>query len=425
MLARNKYIKVLSAVFLLGPLWWAAGLDLVIYTVVIIAGLAMWPQARKPDNWGVLMLALMTYLTLRLGFYLAWGGEVSRTVAAVSNIINMLVLWGGYQITRNASQLNNTYMFAPQLNKVFWFMAITTIAAITWGLKTGETALGFKTLLGMVTPPTDGLIGLYQNFRFFVVDWATGESLPRALVMAPYPTASAMLLAFMATASLLHNRQRSWTKRFALEILCLTALVFTMTRTILGGYILGTGLAIFLLGGVSVRVLFSCAAVLGLLVIWSAGFFDWLANFRTSSNNLRFQSYELAYRIVMDENPMFGLGVKPRDEIVMGIPIGSHSTFMSYLTKGGIIGFLLVIAVLLYLPKLILRAVQHVRQQNMEQKYIAFVLIRMGVVLLTWLPFADVDAVPLVALCVGMYLGWLKVLLAGFNTTATGVKQGA
>lgn len=62
-----------------------------------------------------------------------------------------------------------------------------------------------------------------------------------------------------------------------------------------------------------------------------------LFNSRAGSNRARFQIYEQSLRMVMNESPLMGLGIK---YTVVGnpAPLGSHCTYIGFLYKTGIIG---------------------------------------------------------------------------------------
>ena len=69
-----------------------------------------------------------------------------------------------------------------------------------------------------------------------------------------------------------------------------------------------------------------------------------VAEARAGSTATRLETYTLAIRMVLEQNLIFGLGIKPVDVSLAEIPIGSHSSVISTFTRGGLIGLALFLA---------------------------------------------------------------------------------
>ena len=60
-------------------------------------------------------------------------------------------------------------------------------------------------------------------------------------------------------------------------------------------------------------------------------------------------SYMLSFKIVMEENILTGIGVKPRFEHML-IPVGSHSTFVGLFVRGGALALVFAIFFFILVP---------------------------------------------------------------------------
>ena len=117
-----------------------------------------------------------------------------------------------------------------------------------------------------------------------------------------------------------------------------------------------------------------------------------------------------------ETNILTGLGVKPRDDSILTIPIGSHSSFVSSFTKGGLIGLGAMIAIYVVLlwrivrsQLLLLRAASQGRDlRALELAYLS----RCVLVLLTWWVTEDFDApahgAALAGLAIGLFWGLVE-----------------
>ncbi len=127
---------------------------------------------------------------------------------------------------------------------------------------------------------------------------------------------------------------------YALLFLSLTVLVFTLARAaviaIIGAYVVVT----FLSKGRK-TVLALCAFIAALTVSGALSrSVDWVLNVRQSSTVGRMNLYQEALGIVMDENPLLGVGVRLRDGFTM-MAIGSHSLYIEIIFVAGIVGLFL------------------------------------------------------------------------------------
>jgi hypothetical protein len=105
----------------------------------------------------------------------------------------------------------------------------------------------------------------------------------------------------------------------------------------------------------------------------------------------------------LSSNPAFGLGIKPREEI-SHIAVGSHSTFVSAFTKGGILGLALVFSYLVILPALRwLRLFMASGGLDDRTRLQLRALVTLQVTVWAWLTFEDIDAPATAAILIFIY----------------------
>jgi hypothetical protein len=222
--------------------------------------------------------------------------------------------------------------------------------------------------------------------------------MPRLTIYGPYPTATGAVAAVGGTLALLYLqtvRRAPAVGIFALEGLIVLMLAFTLTRSILAGWLAGWVVA-NLVFGTAFRRVAACGALMAALLFVSFVNLSDAVQYREYSSESRFRNYMRAFADTLAESPVFGLGVKPREE-GNHIAIGSHSTAVSSFTKGGTLGFVLVFAYLVLIPlyrwmSLIVRGrldeLDLYRHWQAEWR----ILLNLQIAIWVWLCFEDIDA---------------------------------
>jgi O-antigen ligase len=139
---------------------------------------------------------------------------------------------------------------------------------------------------------------------------------------------------------------------------------------------------------------------------------------RSGSSSIRLLVYKLSVDAVIKEGPFIGLGVKPRTDEAF-IPIGSHSTFISILVRGGFLGLLCSIGAFLFIPAInvVKLALAYIRHNNFDEEF----RVATRCVIATYfgcamfLVFQDVDAYASIAALIFAYFGVLNGLTASQN----------
>ncbi|SOD93425.1 hypothetical protein [Caenispirillum bisanense] len=400
--------RLLLQGYILGiPLWWVLGIDFIVVQGLAALLVVVCLTAHRRFSLSDHLLAA-TILSLCLSAYLGGflqGSEHSRFVAALYN----LSFWVCGLIL--VQQVRHILVHDPDGRmRLLWagHVAFLMLVACGWGAVALAYAVGD---LSLITPSVFGLlvgdripdsaphIQRHAWLVFTLADWGLpGVPMPRMRVFGPYPAATAATVAALGTLSLLYVAERHGRglRFLVLEAVVPFTLALTLTRSSLGGWVMGFVLANLLFGTIHRRLTAAAVAVMagGMVLLGSLDVGE-AASYRQYSSESRFENYAEAVERTLDLAPILGLGIKPREE--SHIALGSHSTYVSVFTKGGILGLLLATAYLVLLPaarwtlawmmtatgaaRLDARGVTELR-----------ILLTLQVATWVWLGFEDLDA---------------------------------
>lgn len=348
----TKYV-VLSLTLI--PLWWVLGAGVVVFHLAALLVVLRRPRCLVPASlFQVWLLLLIALLSLSLVVFLFEDAtEVNRLVGAFNNISILGVGYCFFSFFRHGFA-RDTQQVVVLSKKLGWLskcsFALGGVAVFALVVM-HASEVSFPTALGLITPKMDNLIGLYQRADLVAIDWFSESSVPRLTVLSANPTSSAALVAigwFIVLGAI--SAKSNW--RALLGFFAISLIVAaTLTRGAMAGIALGLLLWLFLIAGPKLR--FSIIplvplVIVGLLATASDGL-DRANSAREASSETRLASYRMSYEVTMDQSPVIGLGIKPRvDNLV--IPLGSHSTVLSTLVRGGLLGLMLGLTTFFLLP---------------------------------------------------------------------------
>lgn len=404
--------KALKALVTSGPVTWVLGISLLYYPLVLIACAVAYVKKFKFTWYAFLGMILVAYLCARALIYQAGGGSSYRAFAAYYNAAVLLTLFLLYAFSRGifARGGEQARLFiGGACERIFYLVSGLTIASwlVAFIVPSLRKVVSFPTPIGLaIKTNLPGILSTAQHASFTRADWGAGVPIPRSMVMAGFPTSAAMVVAalgFLALyrCSMLNNKWRE----AVVNLLMLVCVAMTLTRTIVVGMIIGYLATNFVRKKTNFRILI--IVFIAFTTVFTASWYlsrqehtgyQSAASFRSSSTETRMASYKAAYELAMNEGPIFGLGVKPRDDAQLKIPVGSHSTPIGMFLKGGIFAEILALLLLFIIPAYWTFAM-YVRYSRAREKswkdtcYKHFVLsFRFLLVLFPWLIFEDVDA---------------------------------
>lgn len=349
----------LSVLFL--PLNWLLGTTLPwLFAAGAILAISM---ARfSVAEW--LLLALVLALSLGLAVGILTDFKAGRSVAAAYNIGVLLLLlvflnWGRQLQMAGArwgpSAVDRVYLaaFVTYLTHVGVIVGTRVYVAVT-----GDMTLEFDALVLRFAGHLPGLLGLYKVNELVLVDWLDGGPDLRIFGLGAHATEGAILFAMIGLLAVIHlyRRQRFWWLLGA-ELTMLPLLWMMGSRTVVLAYLASMLLLVVLLrrGTLLVALLVAPLLIVGVVayggeawtLLWQSA--ERLTEVRAGSAETRLMSYTLAIERVLDTNIITGLGIKPLHEAMPGIPIGSHSSFVSIFTKGGLLALGIFVSWYLYI----------------------------------------------------------------------------
>jgi hypothetical protein len=342
-LALQVRLAVLTVALL--PLNWVMGTTLLwVYLVTAVALLA----PERPSGLELALGALAGALVLGLMVAILTASPGDRVIASLYNLTIIAVMAGCLNLgrklqARSAQGLERLYRTAHAI----FLVQIAMVALVTVAVSgSSEPEVAFRTLVLGLLGELPGVLAQYSKFRVAETDWTSDGPEPRIVGFGVYATEGAILLLLTGLLAVAHAARRGRRGRVLVyEGLIVVALIAMASRTTLLAYVASLALLPALLGrrvGIAALALAPLGIVgAGLAVAHgtdlAAAAFGSLNESRPGSSGTRFLSYATAIRMVLDANILTGLGIKPVDETLMLIPIGSHSTLVSMFTKGGLV----------------------------------------------------------------------------------------
>lgn len=400
------------------PLIWLSGLTPVAYQFSSVwYGLRSGRSLRTLNVAEICLVGLISAYLLSIVSAVYRGEEIIRAIAALYNlsiwVMGLFIVFAYRKIDPVALRQSARFLLVLVL-------VLSWAAVLVPGI-----ANSYPTLLSQFL----NVNALPVNFRnnttltIFGSDWSTFGRGFRLSILAPYPTAYAMLVFLLTCLAWPINKERGRTMfLFVIVPLSLYA-VFAMgtSRAVTGAFVLylllRAGFYFVALFKKSQRsiVAYALALTLALGVIAASAYvtalWEGINQSRAGSSELRFRVYELSIKSVLDQHPLLGFGVKHREDNITVIPIGSHSTFISIFYKSGLLGF---IALLGFVANYVFQALRlmFATRTSAENRSLAA-----GVVsFIPVLAFDDIDALPLNAFIyftmVGLVLNQVRSLVS-------------
>lgn len=353
----------------------------------------------------MIFIAFVSYMFFRIALII-----FNDNMRGIPSIYNLVVISSGYLVFRLVYFSKN---FDAEIIRSFSSLFVFTITfyqvIYCFSLSSGDFSLQHSSLLGMFFGETKlpGIMEAAKTATYTRREFGFGDVIPRVVFLAEFPTTSALILLVTYNFYFRRNIKRiSYKKLFFMDFLVLMSMLYTQSRVMLLAYLLAlvsTYLFLAYRNRKAKLFLYSMfpfiIAIVFFVLLYVA---EVLASFRASSGAARFDSYWLGLKLVYDNNFLFGLGVKPRVETLLGIPIGSHSTFVSSLVKFGIVGLIFSIYIFIIYP--VNCMIKILLSTNIDDSAKLFV-IRSVPIMLLWMTFQDVDAYVVAAVLIFSTLG--------------------
>jgi len=399
----------------LTPLWWVLGLNVIIYQSIglwvflkLLVGALRFDRPisiPRPLFW--LFLFMLIYLASLL-FNL--GNHPSQRIFASLNNYLMFVL--GFCLMLAVYNCGS-FDFSQRLFETGNRLALVT-AGITltflgawWAARWTFRA---EPLLAHLWP------GL-KNYPFFYVqwviqgvtlDWKIGN-VPRVSIYSGVYIATAGFMAMILPLSMGFHRLKE--SRPLIQagtfMVLLIPFIFTLSRTAVCALAAAWLVVTLIEIGIKPLWCFLYFCIFFPLAEKMYEGFQWLFSVRAESTSGRMGIYEEAFSMVMEKNPLLGLGARPRDDFSTMI-VGSHSHYVEMLLVTGILGLCVFLIFQGYMliswfsqKKYLLK-----REHRILWKYLGISHLTADAVLLT----SGLDSIPLTAFTYFLVAGTILYL---------------
>ena len=340
--------KDLLLTFLLTPLWWVLGFNIFVYQLVtyvafvkLMAVLLESNRSLKipvPALWfGLFLLSFASSIIINIPNY-----PIERIFSSANH---WLIFIMGFLLTLIVYHLDSRQMFL-EFSRICWILCgVTGFSAIAflslWFL--GYKNVEFPSLVGLVAPSLNEypFFSLFTIVRLISSDWLSVE-LPRLSVYSAVQTATGGFLIMILPLGIAYLRLKNKNIWVRLPVLAASsiALFFSLSRTAICAFFAAASFVWFL----EKRNKMSFSLIALMLTFFTSGkIYEgliWLLNLRLESTIGRLEIYSDALKILREENPIMGVGVRPRNEFTM-MAVGSHSTYLGILLVAGFLGLIL------------------------------------------------------------------------------------
>lgn len=243
----------------------------------------------------------------------------------------------------------------------------------------------------------------YTNVMFNRIDWFIFSYFPRTTVLSQYPNSTGLIL--MLLHSLLVISKWEKLTSFQKNI----SFVFLMGGCFMTGSRTFTLLSIILYLGSFLtnknRIVIFLLFLLPVIFLSIGPAIEYLFSLRKGSNEMRTIIYNMSFDLMLETNFLLGLGIKPLlPENLGSYPMGSHSTYLGFFIRFGLLGGSILLFGFLYsifkCGKYLLKILflKHPYNSGKFYTFFSFIIFNCALFL------EDLDAHELVTLLFGMFV---------------------
>ncbi len=335
-------------VFLLTPVWWLTGFNLFVYHLIslwaFLKTLTYSMRSHEPLRISVPLVYFFVFLVSYLiSILINVGIRPSQRIFASFNNYSMIIT--GFLLMMSIfnsdgpSFLRNFIKWGSRL--CILTTCLGSVILLLWFL--GFKDLRMDTLMYKFFP------SLMQYPYFIMLLVVTGTTMdylrfemPRLTLYSAVATSTGGLMLFLIplmAARFCLKKRVGWVF-WILLFFSLVVLCFTVSRAAVVALACAFVVVTLFSKGVKTTLIIFFSLAVMILSGGAYRFFEWILNLRQASTIGRLNLYEEALRIVMDENPLFGMGVRLREDFTM-MAIGSHSLYIEIIFVAGLMGIFL------------------------------------------------------------------------------------
>lgn len=319
-----------------------------------------------------------------------------RFIAILHNIVAFTFIFMGYAFMKDEKLRLHIKRYSYNVY-CFTFLIILLATIISFYLKKEVILPSFFTLVGVESK--------FTEVKLNMLDWYVIGNFPRTQVMGIYPNSTGLLFIFLYLIVIILNfYEFSEWRKFMITTMLVIVCFITGSRAYL---LLSVMFYLFLF--IRNKSLLSVISFLvPFLIIATIIAVEYLSSLRSGSNDARAMIYEGSLNLMLDTNPFFGIGIKPRLPDVIGVPypVGSHSAIWGYIIKCGLVG---AIFMLIFIAIPVYKYMEMVILQLFSKKpfnKLNFFILSSSLIVIVALGMEDLDAFEILPLYFGMLL-WI------------------
>jgi hypothetical protein len=182
--------------------------------------------------------------------------------------------------------------------------------------------------------------------KLVVRDWFFGQAFPRFSMLTTYPNALSILMLMLVSLFFYLKKKIN----YIVLILGLIIITLTWSRTIFMAIIFATFVFVVLRARFSLIILFFLALLLPFMSFLILDYASAILSFREGSSESRLSMYGYAVKNMDLLDLLIGHGVKERIDLFK-FPLGSHSTYLGFIYKYGLLGSSFFLLFVLFVVK--------------------------------------------------------------------------
>ena len=390
------------------PVAWILGFDFLyslIWASAAIIFIRVIPSRPSLFEIAIFLLCAFLFMGLLAGFNISVSGESASTrilsaIYFIANIMASAYIFG--LIFHSSTAVFERAFHSFLVGGAILFVMCVAFAVIVflYALAAGKFYLEVPTVLGFVY--SGNLPGIAERSQAAVLaapDWGFGFPLPRPIIFAPWYTAGAMLalISGFLAMGLVASKHKGHIFEIAIDIITLIVVMLVLTRSLTALYVASFAISAFIFKDKR-RLLMIYVAFLAAIPALVLGLIEFISEFRSYSTESRLTSYTLGLETALTLSPAFGIGYKPMVEF-LSIPIGSHSSFISSLIRGGVLALGSFVIAFYVVPIAIWSKVFSPKTYNfLGNKRLLAIMFRFQIIVSGWLFIQEFDTASVVTL---------------------------
>jgi len=334
---------------------------------------------------------ILQLLSTFLSIFGKYNIDYIRYIAITHNYANYFLFMLGMIWLYDNTQRRKEFFYSIQV--LYYIISFISIVSFIYSFYT-LNMIHYEGLLSKLTGVSNNYTQVNINSRGFLEN----SIFPRTRLFATYSNTSAIVMYIVFSIYLIEFRHSKLIINIIFIIFATIAIFTTASRIVLITFIFWSYLYLLqdrqkLLITLSVITLISLLYYNEIIAI-----FSYINNTRSDSSNTRLHLYKESLELMTQTNILFGLGLKPRLDVIKDLPIGSHSTLIGYFVKNGLIGGSYILIGYIFLSIYTFKTL--LLKKYAKNKMYVFSLFFLSIIFI----FEDMDSYEFVAFLTGILI---------------------